>query len=67
MKKITVNGNLLDWEENITINEIIKKMNYSSKMFIVKVNGELIRNFEYGTKVVPKNAKINFINLVSGG
>ncbi len=66
-KQIIVNDNLIDWQENLTINKILKIMNYSFKMLVIKVNGELIKKDEYGTKIVPENADVKIIHLISGG
>ena len=67
MKTITVNDNLIEWEENLTINKILKIMNYSFKMLVIKVDGELIKKNEYGTKIVSENADVKIIHLISGG
>ena len=67
MKTIKVNNNLIAWQENLTINKILKIMNYSFKMLVIKVNGELIKKDEYGTKIIPENADVKIIHLISGG
>ncbi len=67
MKTITVNGNLIEWEENMTIDKILRIMNYTFKMLVIKVNGELIKKEEYGTKNVPVNSVVKIIHLISGG
>ena len=66
-KQIIVNDNPIAWEENMTINKILKIMNYSFKMLVIKVNGELIKKDEYGTKIVPENDDVKIIHLISGG
>lgn len=67
MKTITVNGNLIEWEENMTIDKILRIMNYTFKMLVIKVNGELIKKEEYGTKNVSVNSVVKIIHLISGG
>ena len=66
-KQILVNDNLIEWEENMTINKILKIMNYSFKMLVIKIDGELIKKDEYGTKIVSENADVKIIHLISGG
>ena len=66
-KQIIVNDNLIAWEENMTIDKILKIMNYSFKMLVIKVNGELIKKDEYGTKIVSESADVKIIHLISGG
>ena len=67
MKVITVNGNSLNWEENMTINRILKLMNYTFRMLVVKVNGKLVRKENYDKFIVPKCADVKVIHLISGG
>jgi len=67
MRKITVNGNLIDWEERMTLDVILKKLNYTYKMLIVKVNGELVPKNQYDSYIVPEGADLKIIHLISGG
>jgi len=67
MDKIIVNGHMLDWEENLTVRKVLKKMNYVFKMLVIKVNGNLIKKQDYDTFVIPKNAEVKVIHLISGG
>ncbi len=67
MKIISVNDNSLKWEKNMTINVILKKMNYTFKMLVVKVDGKLIKKAEYGTIIIPAAADVKIIHLISGG
>lgn len=67
MKTIMVNGNSLKWEENMTINVILQRKNYTFIMLIVKVNGKLVKKTEYATKIVPPGADVKIIHLISGG
>ena len=67
MKIISVNDNSLNWEKNMTINVILKKMNYTFKMLVVKVNGKLIKKTEYSTIIIPVAADVKIIHLISGG
>jgi thiamine biosynthesis protein ThiS len=66
-KKITVNKETIDWEENMTIDRILKIMNYSFRMIVAKVNGELISKENYKTKIIPENAEVQIIHLIAGG
>ena len=66
-KKITVNEQIIDWEENMTVDRILEIMKYTFKMIVVKVNGELVKKEQYKTRVVPESADVRVINLVAGG
>jgi len=67
MKQIKVNGISMDWDENMTIQTILNKKNFTFKMLVVKVNGELVRKKDYDTTTVPENAEVKVIHLISGG
>ena len=67
MKKITVNDNIIDWEENMNINFILKRMNYTFRMLVVKVDGQLVKKNEYESTIVQPDADVKVIHLISGG
>ncbi len=67
MKTITVNENSLKWEENMSINVILQRMNYTFRMLVVKVDGKLIKKNEYDTTIVVPGADVKVIHLMSGG
>jgi sulfur carrier protein len=67
MRMIIVNGNQIDWEENLTITGVLKKMNYTFRMLVIKINGNLVRKGEYDTTIVPDGANVEVIHLISGG
>ncbi len=66
-KKITVNKQEIDWEENMTITRILEVMNYTFKMLVVKVDGKLIKKQDYDRFVVSAHADVKVIHLISGG
>jgi thiamine biosynthesis protein ThiS len=66
-KTITVNQETIDWEENLTIDRVLKIMNYTFKMIVVKVNGELVKKEDYDTKNIPEGAEVQIIHLIAGG
>ena len=51
----------------MTIDRILKIMNYTFRMIVVKVNDELVKKESYKTKVVPENAEVQIIHLIAGG
>lgn len=64
---IKVNQETIDWEENLTIDRVLKIMNYTFKMIVVKVNGELVKKEDYNTKIIPEGAEVQIIHLIAGG
>lgn len=67
MKKITVNDNKIDWEENMTIIRILKIMNYTFRMLVVKVDGKLVKKDDYNSTIVYPDSDVKVIHLISGG
>ncbi|KQC08880.1 MAG: thiamine biosynthesis protein ThiS [Candidatus Cloacimonas sp. SDB] len=67
MKYIIVNGNRIQWQDNLTIRSLLKLMNYTFKMLIIKVNGELVKKEQYDTFLIPPEADVKVIHLISGG
>ncbi len=66
-KKITVNSQVIDWEEDMTVQRVLDVMKYTFRMLVVKVNGELIKRQDYESTLVPENAVVQVIHLVAGG
>ena len=66
-KTITVNGNPLPWQEGMTVKKILELKNYTFKMLVVKVNGQLVKKDKYAETVVPDGADVKVIHLMSGG
>ena len=58
MKKITVNDNIINWEEDMTITRILKIMNYTFRMLVVKVDGQLIKKNEYESTIVSPDVDV---------
>ena len=64
---IIVNENRIDWEKGLTIDGILKKMNYTFRMLVVSVNGTLVKKDNYKTCEVPEGAEVKVIHLIAGG
>ncbi|HEY3382949.1 MAG TPA: sulfur carrier protein ThiS [Vicinamibacterales bacterium] len=64
---ITVNGDRIEWREGMTVADILKIRNYIFRMLAVSVNGELVRRGTYETTVVPDDADVQVIHMMSGG
>ena len=67
MNTITVNGNTIEWEEGITVQDVLQKMNYSFRMLVIKVDGKLVKKTDYASAIVPSGADVQVIHLISGG
>ena len=67
MNKITVNENIVEWHENLTVTELLKIMKYTFPMLIVKVDGEIVKKNQYGLFLIPEDSDVKVIHLMSGG
>ena len=64
---IVVNGDPLPWTPGMTIADILKMRNYIFRMLVVQVNGELVKRGTYDKAVVPDEADVDVIHMISGG
>ncbi len=64
---INVNGQQSEWFRGITISDVIKEKNYIFPLLISRINGILIPRDEYNSTVIPDEATVDIIHLMSGG
>ena len=65
--QITVNNETISWKENMTVDDVLKAMNYTFRLIIVKINGELVKREDYQNQTVPDGAEVKVIHLIAGG
>lgn len=64
---ITVNNKHVQFIEQETVSDLLKRMHYTFPLIIVKINGELIKRNQYDDTIVPDNSNVKVIHLISGG
>ncbi|HEC89574.1 MAG TPA: sulfur carrier protein ThiS [Thermoplasmatales archaeon] len=64
---ITVNNKDIEWIEGETVEKLLKRLKYVFPVVIVKINGEIIPMKKYSTTIIPDNAEIDIIPMISGG
>lgn len=57
----TVEGN------SITIDNLLKVKNFTFKMLIIKVNGNLIQKEDYSATTIKEGDDVSVLHLISGG
>ncbi|HSW36586.1 MAG TPA: sulfur carrier protein ThiS [Candidatus Limnocylindrales bacterium] len=67
MCMIEVNGNIVNWEEGLTVSVLLNNMNYTFPMIVVRVNNIMINKEEWATYQVPDGAVVQARHLVAGG
>lgn len=64
---IEINGNLIEWENNMTVEKLLKRMNYTFPKIVVRVNGKVIEKKEWASYIVPDGAVVQAHHLIAGG
>ena len=67
--KIKVNGEerLIQSNKNITLNETIKLLGYSSNTVVVEVNKLIVNSAEWEDKYIKNGDKLEIVSIVGGG
>lgn len=64
---LQVNDAPLDYDEGMTVGDILKKKNYIFRMLAVWVNGEFVPRGTYDCAKVPDGAEVKVIHMIAGG
>jgi sulfur carrier protein len=64
---IRVNGEEMEWEAGMTVQDVLERRKYTFPLIVVKVNGELVRKPAYASYPIPDGAEVWVIHLISGG
>ncbi len=64
---INVNTNPMDWVEGESITQLLKRMNYTFPLVVVKIDNQVIPKAKYSETPVPDDSIIEVIHLISGG
>lgn len=65
---ITFNNRLEEVPDGpITVNDLIKFKNFTFKMLVTKVNGELVKKDQRDEVYVKEGDKVDILHLISGG
>lgn len=60
-RKETIEG------DNLTLAELIKVKNYTFKMLVTKINGQLVKKIDRETAIVKNGDNVVVLHMVSGG
>jgi len=64
---IKVNGRDREWEENLTVDLLLKKCKYSFPLIMVKVNSKYIPKEKYQDTLIMDNDDVQVIHSIAGG
>ncbi len=65
-EEMIINGDKKDYLSEITIKEVIEKLNLSENKIVVEVDGEIIPRENY-SKELNENSKVEIVSFVGGG
>jgi thiazole synthase/sulfur carrier protein len=64
---IEVNGNVVDWVENESVKDLLKRMRYTFPLVVVKINDKVVPRKDFQDVKIPDNSKVAVIHMISGG
>ena len=64
---IEVNSIKVDWVENETIKQLLKRVKYTFPLVVVKINKKVIPRKDFSHVIIPDNSIIDVIHMISGG
>ena len=64
---IQVNGREIEWLENETIKELLKRMKYTFPLVVVKIDNKVIPRTDFSEVIIYDKSKVDIIHMVSGG
>jgi thiamine biosynthesis protein ThiS len=66
--RITINNTSEQIDrDQLTVNELIRYKNYTFKLLVTKVNGQLVKTHERDDVLVREGDDVQILHLISGG
>ena len=57
----------MDWEDGMTVTDILEKVEDAAFVSVVRLNGTLVSSPKFDSTTVPDNAVVRLLPLVAGG
>jgi thiamine biosynthesis protein ThiS len=54
-------------EEQLTVQELLEKKNFTFKMLIIRINGNIVKKNQYNDTVIHDSDDVMVLHLISGG
>lgn len=61
------NRDEIEWEQGLTVSDLLERFRYTFVHIIVKINGEVVPHEEYPTRAIPDGADVWVIHMIAGG
>ena len=65
--KLIINGENLEFNDNLTLLEVINKLEIESKVMAVAVNTEVIKKESWNSFKLKESDRVELLNFVGGG
>ncbi|MCK5311709.1 MAG: MoaD/ThiS family protein [Desulfobacteraceae bacterium] len=64
---IKVDDKNMDWFENMTVSDLIKRIENTDHCAAVRLNNVLVSSPNFDKTIIPDNAEIYLLPLIAGG
>jgi len=64
---ITVQGQPLEWNERLTIQEVLRQLGFGNRLVYIRVNGKRISRRQWDAFRIPDEATVDVLTVVLGG
>lgn len=64
---IRVNDDPLEWNDGMTVLEVLRLRNFKFPLLIITIDGTFIPKSDYGKALIPDGAEVKVVHLISGG
>lgn len=65
--QITINGENREVEQNLTISELLRKLEMPDQRIAVEINKEIVRKKDWESTILSDADKIEIVHFVGGG
>ncbi len=55
------------WEEGLTVARLLERFNYIHPHLVIRVNGVVVPDEEFESRLVPEDSEVWVIHLIAGG
>ena len=65
--KIAVNGEEREFNEGITLSEVLKELSLEGKVMAAAINMDIVKQDSWDTHILINNDKLELLDFVGGG
>ena len=67
MAKIQINGRKIAVKQNFSIQDVLKKYKLNRKKVAIELNGKILPQNKYNSKMLKNKDKIEIVQFIGGG